>query len=372
MNEVADGLANRARRAAENIKDLPFSLFGEMLVGLRVAGIPCTGRYKAALVRAGTAAQLSSLRSLEHQGQVAKAAGEGPFLALCGAVSASRDPWLMRFSTLACTAWLPSERVLLSRSRQSNNDGRGPSCKLCYAAEETNEHALSSCPFPPLARLRASVVEAALSAILRPRTDRPPPRPTCYGPGRIIPAWFDPQSQHTIRICPLVSPQIASQLLSRPFHWASMLGIAPPGIDEVLRWERHPDGGWRDRGLAGSHEVAEELRTILARGALRGWITRCRAMNRWWRSPAACDARAQAVLGVSNRAASKARIRATSAIPPPPPRSSYAKSRLRRKADRRAVDPGFHVTDPGDLDFSITFRTTADRSSARTLRPSWF
>jgi hypothetical protein len=295
----------------------------------------------------------------------------------CNAVASSHDQWLMRYSILAVALWLPTERVLLSTKRPTNNLGRGPSCKLCGGEEETNEHALSRCPHPTLVRLRESTTESAMRVISQQLvtsadgSSSEPPR--CFGLGHLAQAWFDPSGSRMIRIYPLVSADTVRALVTdSPSTWAAVMGFGPIALGSILRWECHADGGWRDRGLVGTRQIMSELHSVLAQGSLRSWVLRCRAMDRWWRSAAASEALLAIDENSAERASARALVRAKKNAPLPlPPRTAYAKARPVRSRTQAKPFP-FVITDTSIMDADIAYISAADRARWNSYKPRWF
>jgi hypothetical protein len=192
-------------------------------------------------------------------------------------------------------------------------------------------------------------------------------------PGRLVEAWFDPSRTRLVRVCPLV-PADAVRALSTdsPSSWAAVLGFDPEALSSILRWERHADGGWRDRGLAGTRQIMSELHSVLALGGLRSWVLRCKAMDRWWRSPKAVEALLAVAEGSAERASARARARAKKNAPPPsPPRSTYAKAKLRSSRAQAKPFP-FVITDTSIMDEDIAYVSAADRARSGSFKPPWF
>ena len=85
---------------------------------------------------------------------------------------------------------------------------------------------------------------------------------------------------------------------------AAVLGVVPDAVVNLLRGKRLPMGAWGWRTL---HEVSDlqgRLQLTLLRGALEVWKERCRAVSRWWLSPAAqlaVRARSEVMRGVVTR-----------------------------------------------------------------------
>jgi len=292
MNEIADCEANGARAEAEQ-SEVPYELAGEERVCMRVPGVPVIGSYRREILRAGRKAALDRMAELQHQGRLAREHC-ARLLAYCTVAARSHDPYLMRFVTLACATWLPTERARLSTSRKTDNinAGRGEACKLCggvrSGVEETMEHALCHCSGnDALVRCREGVISATAALIAEPARPDEYSRPG--DPGRrsggdiMTPAWFDPSGRTVLRLCPWAHKEALEGLKSFPIL-AGIMGVLPPGLDEVMGWARAPGGGWVRLGLAATQARIARLRGCLMYGARNIWRARCRACDRWWHS----------------------------------------------------------------------------------------
>jgi len=234
MNEVADAEANRARVAAAE-DPIPYHLAGEERVGLSVRGIPVIGSYR---IQAARDSSSNRLASFSHQGALAAAHGRR-FLAYCAAVSKTRNPQLIRFAAFAVTQWLTCELVCWKKARGSDNLGRGQKCKLCGAAQESVQHALCECQGGGLQGTRrrgqARARELLVEELEELGTLAQDEDVVWLGSGTLVPAWFDPSGEAAVRVPPNASSDTVDIL--REFSpLAGLLGILPPGLDEVLSW----------------------------------------------------------------------------------------------------------------------------------------
>jgi hypothetical protein len=168
---------------------------------------------------------------------------------------------------------------------------RGPrdgTCLLCLlAVQETVEHALCRCPVA--AAIRAQAVTAGMEVLDHGQdcVDGPDPREAHdLGPGQLVPVWFDPSGTHTIRVCPRV-PQAALDAMRAHPTLAGFLGVHPPHLDEVLRWEYGVDRQWRRRTLGEAQQLMTDVQNVVIWGGLKVWSARCRALRLWWESDAA-------------------------------------------------------------------------------------
>ena len=71
---------------------------------------------------------------------------------------------------------------------------------------------------------------------------------------------------------------------------AAVLGVVPTALAGLLAGRRLPTGCWCRRTLSEMSALEEHLQLTLLRGALGVWKERCRAVEDWWRSPAALPA----------------------------------------------------------------------------------
>ena len=115
------------------------------------------------------------------------------------------------------------------------------------------------------------------------------------GSGTLVPAWFDPSGEAAVRVPPNASSDTVDIL--REFSpLAGLLGILPPGLDEVLSWKYVGGGYWRRRELGPTKDLMGEIQRALMWGGLCVWSARCRAMDTWWSSGGAAVTRAKADL----------------------------------------------------------------------------
>lgn len=204
------------------------------------------------------------------------------------AVRRSRSAALAKMATLVTTLALPTERVLWAARRYDNNEQRGQHCKLCGHPEDTNVHALCYCTDRYVTAARTLVVRDADQAF-RAADGRRPLDAVVHrdsaGQPLSVPAWFDPLRQTKLVVCPLV-PKWAVRSLRTFCPLAGLIGILPPGLQDVLAYARTP-GGWR---RCSHKEVAERegrIRETLLFGGLRVWQTRySRFVNWWWSADA--------------------------------------------------------------------------------------
>ena len=119
-------------------------------MSLVLRGWVTTGPYRRTLMHEAATRRLEHLKT-SGSGHSSKIAGEcgRRMVQYCHLVQRSRDAQLSKFSMLAIGRWLPTEANLSKRdmgsSTRAGNHGRGPTCKLCGAPEETVEHALCDC-----------------------------------------------------------------------------------------------------------------------------------------------------------------------------------------------------------------------------------
>ena len=66
-----------------------------------------------------------------------------------------------------------------------------------------------------------------------------------------------------------------------------VLGFEAKFTQDLLRGKRLPMGAWGRRTLREVSDLQGRLQLTLLRGALEVWKERCRAVDRWWLSPAA-------------------------------------------------------------------------------------
>ena len=193
------------------------------------------------------------------------------------------------------TEWLPVERRLV-RGCRPGASFRGHSCKLCGAEVETVRHVFS-CPHRDLVARRANSVGGALriltAAGTRSRTGTvscpsPPRRAVLDGREcvvRWVPAWFDLSGHSWLESCVPDDPPDPEAARLDPL--AAVLGVMPSAVADLLFGKRLPSGSWCRRTLREISDLQERVQVALLRGALEVWKERCRAVQCWWRSPAA-------------------------------------------------------------------------------------
>jgi hypothetical protein len=222
-NERADALANLARLEVAGAPGLvDRGLFGQERVDMRVDKISVTGSFRGALLRAAYSRQLAGLQSgtrtaadedactttADDHRQSAMVRRNGRRVtAWCDAARRSHHPEMLKFATEMLATWLPTEATVLVRRQHSDNDGRGGSCKLCGAEEETVVHAMGHCAARWPAAARASSVQHAVQLLREWGVACVPTGPTA--PDRVrIAAWFDPSAETVLEICRKVPPGV--------------------------------------------------------------------------------------------------------------------------------------------------------------------
>ena len=150
-----------------------------------------------------------------------------------------------------------------------------------------------------------------------------------------VPAWFDLSGLSWLEVCVPGCSLGAEMPEMDPL--AMVLGVMPGEVVDLLGGERLPSGVWCRRSLRDVSSLQERLQITLLRGALEVWKERCRAVNRWWRSP-------EAELAVRVRSELLGEIMARGRSPDGrKPNSSYA-SRMKRKRLKRLR--GLSVPEP--------------------------
>jgi ribonuclease HI len=304
LNEVADVEANRARiEAAATGEFIPYLLAGEERVCMSVNGVSVIGSYRRQVLRAAAGRALARLASMPSQGLLAGHGGR--FTSYCTAVAKTRSPHLIRFATLAIAEWLPCEKVCWNKARESDNLGRGQSCKLCGEPVESVRHVLCDCQAAGLPAVRTRAMsrarDLAEGRILAPASGKAAAAGEGLewrGRGLLIPAWFDPSGEASFRVPPGTSQRTITSVRSYD-PLAGLLGILPPGLDELLTWEQvgPVHGGlWRRRQLGCIKSMGEEIRRALMWVGVCVWSARCRAMDEWWSDGGAVAVRARADL----------------------------------------------------------------------------
>lgn len=351
MNEVADVEANRARCAAWG-ETLPLDIWGEERHTLHLGHVPVIGAFKPAILRSMSERAIrrwckpkpgSSLRTPDLPPLKPEAAHSARLFsahrhalqALSYTVAKNRDPWLSRFWMLAVAEWLPVERRMLKCCRPGAAF-RGHSCKLCNAEVETVRHVFV-CPHPGLVDSRADSVGGTLSVLhaagIRSRTGMTScpgltQRVRCEDREYVVQwvrAWFDLSGRSWLEICtPADEYPLDSEML-RMDPLAAVLGVMPDAVVNLLRGKRLPMGAWGRRTLREVSDLQGRLQLTLLRGALEVWKERCRAVDRWWLSPAAQSA---------VRARSEVMREVVTRKLKPRGSSSYT-ARMKRKAQKR-------------------------------------
>jgi hypothetical protein len=147
---------------------------------MRVDKISVTGSFRGALLRAAYSRQLAGLQSgtrtaadedactttADDHRQSAMIRRNGRRVTTwCDAARRSHHPEMLKFATEMLATRLPTEATVLVRRQHSDNDGRGGSCKLCGAEEETVVHAMGHCAARWPAAARASSVQHAVQLL---------------------------------------------------------------------------------------------------------------------------------------------------------------------------------------------------------------
>jgi ribonuclease HI len=385
LNDVADAEANKARIAGTKNPALvpPAGYAGEEKVSLVLKGWVTTGSYRRTLLHLAAARALDRQKKggNGHQNHLTRRHGK-EILKFCKVVKRSKDPMLNKYGALAITRWLPTESVRLSRERATSNAGRGASCKLCGAAEETVEHALCWCEGRHAAAPRAHSRDKALEAMVVPEP-ADPPHPTVFGKPRRVRAWFDPTGHTYIDVCPEVS--IKAVKACETFDpLAGFMGIIPAPAEEILGWTRVGRDGWRRCSLQETRDRTDRLRASLVWGGMHTWLARCKAMDEWFKSEAAKAHRRQVALALARRSAKRARLKegGIANTERGPRHHPYARSnpRPQRTQEARTRDTsglrGFYVSSVDAIDEAMIEAETRKRlqqdSETGRLKLAWF
>jgi exonuclease III len=312
MNQVADEGANRARCGA-GPRNLALRMYGEERHTMSIKRIPVVGAFKPAILRCLAARSVSKWCGIRHRSrpfigldlppldqEVAHSARlvsahKTAVLDMSEAVARSRDPQLLRFWVLAVTEQLPVERRLV-KCCKAGVPARDHGCKLCGGPVETVRHVFA-CPHQDLVCERGNSVGGALRSLklagvrVYSRAPPPPGQPElvvvagvdCYV--KWVPAWFDPAGGSWIEACVTDSCRTPSE--SNTDGLAAVLGVMPDAAEEILGRVRSSSGTWRRRSLRETADLIRSLQLTLLRGGLAVWKARCRAADRWWRSPEA-------------------------------------------------------------------------------------
>lgn len=182
---------------------------------------------------------------------------------------------------------------------------RGEGCKLCGAARDSVRHILA-CRSPTVRNEVLACRERAV-ALLRsagvlvnktePSSTDPPPLGVADVSGGgdggnsavyWVPLWFDIGDTYSMCVEPggiTLDPGARDRL-------ADLIGVAPTNLYGQLgsKWN---GSTWEVRPPEEVRELVGRVRLELVYGSLRAWLARCRAMAKWWESPAACNHRAQ-------------------------------------------------------------------------------
>jgi hypothetical protein len=301
-NDRADKVANEARRAVDpeeewcgpNVQDTAACDPITVSTDAEDYGI-VLGALRPRLLTERTKAALDSLASRTKRSPRAAdlAATHGRrILSWTNAARYSRSGELMKLVTLALTQALPSEHVLWQARRHTNNDQRGPSCKLCGHPEDNNEHALCRCANRELIAARTYARTLAADAFrLADNDDTHHTGPALMdvsalsvGPSQLVRAWFDPSRKLMLEVCPQV-PAKALLKMQTFCPLAGMLGILPTGIRSILSFAKVP-GGWRRCSYAEIEDRAQAVRLATMRGCLHVWKVRYYLFVKWWWSDA--------------------------------------------------------------------------------------
>jgi hypothetical protein len=342
-NDRADKIANEARRAVDpdewcgpNVQDIaacePITVsteaedYGIVLGALRPRLL--TERIKATLDFLASRTKRSPRAS-----DLANTHGRR-ILSWTNAARYSRCGELMKLVVLALTQALPSEHVLWQARKHTNNDNRGPSCKLCGHPEDNNEHALCRCTNRAVTAARTYACTLATDAFRYADNDvKHHTGPALMdvsalsaGPSQLMRAWFDPSRQLMLEVCPLVSS--AAKALETFCPLAGMLGILPKGVRSILSFAK-VSGGWRRCSYAEIEDRAQAVRLAIMRGCLHVWQVRHRQFVKWWWSDAPT-----AIAARTASAASRVKQRVDRAS------ASNDKSTHTTRSKKRAPAPG--------------------------------
>lgn len=278
LNDVADGVANRARIAATMRRFPPRNLAGEVGVGVWLPnrrgpgrGASVIGSFRRALLRRAEQLALESIGKRPHQGRLARACG-GRLTSAFRAVRRCNSPDLTAFFMEAATEFLPVE------ARTDVRHGSlslGPGCKLCGAEAETCAHALGQCRHASLASRVRDTLARAKAVVMDGRRARGarvggPADGAACARTRALRAWWDPSGGTVIQVPDVLSPKQLGEVARHP-PLAGFLGVHPPYVDVLLR--RPGDD------LKAVQDRMARLRRVLVWGAMSVWSARSRAMN---------------------------------------------------------------------------------------------
>ena len=279
-----------------------------------------------------------SLQDAKHTKRLALSNSSG-MASLARTVRQINDPWIRRFFPLLATEWLPVERRLYF----INRGARGFGCKLCGADRDSVRH-IYTCRAPSVRNevlaCRARVVSILRSAgvkVTEPIAGSAPAPPTRLEPdigGEApvvvwIPLWFDIDNKLWMGVAP---PWGGALDLDCRDRLADLIGVTPRNLYDQLGskwtgavWEVRPPGDVR--------ELVGRIRLELVYGALRAWVARCRAMAKWWESPAACVYRARHIRARAVRERTRREKRDTACL------EKWAAKRRARKRKRKHPRP---------------------------------
>jgi hypothetical protein len=173
--------------------------------------------------------------------------------------------------------------------------------------------------------------------------DLPPGLPLCkkQGVGSWVPAWFDPSGSTMVELSP-GTPFAVVQSLTSHDPLAGFIGIHPSGLDQALRQIKLRDGKWHVLPLEMVIQRMGTIRRAVLTAGLRVWESRCRAMDKWWKSDAAAASRQSLHAKIRRNAAArsdKAHRKARAAHDKLHPATVGARS-------RHPQDPLFYVLPP--------------------------
>jgi hypothetical protein len=156
----------------------------------------------------------------------------------CRAVARNGDARTLRHAVLTSVRMLRTETVAARRGA-GDNHGRGVSCKLCGAPEETVEHTMEWCAHGPVAAARRRLVRAG--ALACGDHGATPLRAAMLARGREADAFFDPSGRAKLVLGP------GAKMGWQGYDHGGLLGVLgvlPAGAAETLRWE-WAGGRWR-------------------------------------------------------------------------------------------------------------------------------
>ena len=298
-----------------------------------------------------------SLQDAKHTKRLALSNPSG-MASLARTVRRINDPWIRRFFPLLATEWLPVERRLYF----VNRGARGFGCKLCGAVRDSVRH-IYACRAPSV-RNEVLACRARVVSILRGAgvqvsestagsAPSPPtrPEPDIGGEAPVVvwvPLWFDTDNKLWMGVAPLSGGALDLDCRDR---LADLIGVTPRNLYDQLgsKWT---GAVWEVRHPGDVRELVGRIRLELIYGALRAWVARCRAMAKWWESPAACVHRARHIRARAVRERTRREKRDTACL------EKWAARRLARERKRKLPRP-----EPGS-----TIATRLSRKRVRTDR----